>query len=73
MAAKTVQLLTIPQAADRLSCSRGHIYTLIATGELNYVDIAPAGRASKTRIPEGALTAYVEKRMKNARRLHITA
>ena len=63
------QLLTIPEVRARLRCSRGHVYTLIAAGELDSVDIAPKGNASKTRVPEGSLAAYIAERRTNARRL----
>lgn len=72
MAAKTAappRLLRIPQVADVLGCSRGHVYNLIAAGQLDTVDIAPPGNASKTRVPESSVTAYVASRLANAKQL----
>lgn len=66
------QLLTIPDVRDRLRCSRGHVYTLIANGELDTVDIAPKGHASKTRVTEGSLNRYIAERLTNARELKAT-
>jgi excisionase family DNA binding protein len=58
------QLLTIPDAAAALSCCDNHVYRLIAAGELPTVDISqPGSRKPKTRVPETALTAYIEGRM----------
>lgn len=58
--AKRTQLLDIPEAARRLACSRGHIYGLIATGELPVVDIARKGSTrSKTRVFEDDIEAYI--------------
>lgn len=57
----TVQLLSITNAAARLDCSRGHIYSLIASGQLRAVEIKPTGSTrSKTRIREEDLDAFIE-------------
>ena len=56
-------LLTIPMAAAALSCSRRHVYTLIAGGELRPVDIGH-GR-SKTRIRPDDLQAYIERQTRD--------
>jgi excisionase family DNA binding protein len=70
-AAKTTPvLLTIPEAAERLRCSRGHVYTLIADGDLDTVDIAPRGsRKAKTRVTEASVIRFIDDRTQNARRL----
>lgn len=60
------RLLPIPNVAEVLGCSRGHVYTLIAAGLLNTVDIAPPGKASKTRVPESSLNAYIGSLLTNA-------
>lgn len=60
-------LYTIPETARRLGCCRGHVYNLIARGELRVVDIAsPGARKPKTRVPESALAAYVERHARTA-------
>lgn len=51
-------LLTIPETAAQLRCSRAHVYTLVARGLLRPVDIG-LGR-SKTRIRVDDLQAYVD-------------
>jgi excisionase family DNA binding protein len=53
------QLLTIPEAAAALRCSKRHVYDLVARGELRPVDIGN-GR-SKTRIRPDDLAAYVDR------------
>jgi excisionase family DNA binding protein len=55
-----VQLLTIPETAAALSCSRRHVYELIARGEFRPVDIG-RGR-SKTRVRSDDLQEYIERR-----------
>lgn len=63
-------VLTIPEAAARLRCSRGHVYNLIAAGDLDVVDIAPTGSTqSKTRVIEASVSAFLESRIRNARQL----
>ena len=56
-----VQLLTIPEAGERLRCSESHVYRLIAVGKLRAIDVAqPGARKPKTRISEADLAAYIE-------------
>lgn len=64
-----VELLTIPEAAERLKCSRTHVYNLINSGELEYVNNAKR-RAGKTlkRISSTAIEDYVAVRSKRAPR-----
>ena len=52
-------LLTVPETAQALRCSRRHVYTLIAAGDLRPVDIG-RGR-SKTRIRPDDLATYIDK------------
>lgn len=54
-------LLSVTEAARHLSCSRGHVYNLIAAGELRAVNIGTSGR-SKTRIYDSDLIAYITRR-----------
>jgi excisionase family DNA binding protein len=57
--AASERLYSVIQAADLLSCSKPHVYRLIATGELPAIDIAtPGAGMSKTRIRESDLHAY---------------
>lgn len=64
------RLLTIPQTAERLGCSRWHVYDLIADGLLRSVDIAPRGsRRSKTRVREDDLQKLIDSRTRSARQL----
>jgi len=60
-------LLTIPQVAERLGCHRDHVYTLIAAGAVEVVDIAaPGARRPKTRVSETALAAYIRRQTRKA-------
>ncbi|VXB34118.1 helix-turn-helix domain-containing protein [Nocardioides sp. AX2bis] len=62
------ELLTVTDAAARLSCSRGHVYNLVALGQLRAVEIAIAGaKRPKTRIRAEDLTAFVEAHTRTAR------
>lgn len=56
------RLVSIAAAAERLSCSRGHIYHLIAAGELSSVDIHAQGNRSKTRVFDDELDQFIESR-----------
>ncbi|KRB73095.1 hypothetical protein ASE01_20175 [Nocardioides sp. Root190] len=62
-----MKLLSITEAADMLSCSRGHVYNLVAAGEFRVVDIGIAGR-SKTRLPQEDVEAYVLRRLRTVGR-----
>lgn len=61
------RLLTVPQAAEVLGCSRTHIYGLIAAGHLRPVEIAAKGVRSKTRIRQDDLDAFIEARTREVR------
>jgi len=53
-------LLTIPEVAAQLGCSRNHVYQLIGTGELVVVDISlPGSLNTKTRVRTDDLERYV--------------
>jgi len=55
-------LLSVIAVAERLSCSRTHVYRLIAAGELPIIDIATPGSIyAKTRIRESDLAAYLDR------------
>jgi excisionase family DNA binding protein len=55
--AARVDLLTVPQAAERLNCSRAHIYNLVAVGKLKRFDIALKG--SKVRLSADDVDRYI--------------
>jgi excisionase family DNA binding protein len=57
--ARHTQLLSITKAAERLDCSRGHVYGLIAAGRLAAVEIKATGTRSKTRVCEADLEAFI--------------
>jgi excisionase family DNA binding protein len=70
MATATVQLLTIPETAERLRCSDNHVYNLIADGALSTVDIArPGSRKPKTRVPEDVAAAFLAGRTSKPKQL----
>lgn len=53
-------LLTIPQVAAELGCSRPHVYRLIETRQLPCVDISVKGSCrTKVRIPRREYEAYI--------------
>jgi excisionase family DNA binding protein len=63
----TEKLLTLPQTAAMLGCSRMHVYRLIQSGALASVDIAlPEAKRSKTRIPDSELNRYLTERESRA-------
>lgn len=60
-------LLSVTEVARALSCSRGHVYNLIASGELRVVDIGIEGR-SKSRVYPEDLATHVERKTRLAGR-----
>lgn len=68
-AAEGQTLLKIPEAAVRLGVSRATVYRLIEAGELSTVTIKTERskvRAGVTRIPSGAIDAYISRHDKAA-------
>jgi excisionase family DNA binding protein len=58
----TTQLLSMPDAAKRLGCSRSYIYRLIESGQLSSVDIRVAGNTRpKTRVYEHEIEAFIKR------------
>lgn len=56
----TTRLLTVTDAAEQLACSRGHVYSLIATGQLRPVDIKPTSSTrSKTRLLASEVEEFI--------------
>lgn len=62
-----VALYTFPEVAEWLGSSRQHVYDLVNSGELPYVNVATrrAGRTKK-RIREDALEAFMDRRTAKA-------
>lgn len=58
-----MNLISVTEAAKRLSCSRGHVYSLITAGQLRRHNIALKG--SKTRISEEDLERYMRESAKS--------
>ena len=56
------QLLSVAEVAERLSCSRNHVYALIGKGGLPAVDLRATGTKAKTRIRESDLEAWIASR-----------
>jgi excisionase family DNA binding protein len=56
----TADLLTIPAVAERLSCSRPHVYDLLAAGELVRRNISATGR-SKARVTAASVEDYIRR------------
>lgn len=55
------QLRSITKAAEQLDCSRGHVYNLIATGQLRAVEVKTSGSTrSKTRVLQEDLDAFID-------------
>ena len=62
-------LLKVPEAAARLGLSRATVYRLIAAGQLDYVTVRTertVKSAGRTRIPSGAVDAYIARLAKEA-------
>ncbi|SNR32713.1 helix-turn-helix transcriptional regulator [Blastococcus mobilis] len=56
----SLRLLTIPQAAARLGCSRPHVYDLIAAGKLRRYNISAKPGSTKTRVSDEDIDAYIK-------------
>lgn len=57
------KLLDFPEVAEILGCSRPHAYDLAAAGEFGeLVNISAKKGASKTRITEDGVKAFIERR-----------
>lgn len=60
-------LLSPTHVAERLDCSRPHVYGLIAAGRLRAVEIKATGTRSKTRIREEDLEAFIDANTRTAK------
>lgn len=57
------KLLDFPEVAEILGCSRPHAYDLAAAGEFGeLVNISAKPGATKTRITEDGVKAFIERR-----------
>lgn len=65
MPATTTRLLSIAAAAEQLSCSRGHVYNLIALGHFKAVDIRATGKRPKTRVLASEVEAYIARQTRS--------
>lgn len=63
---QALHLLSVTSAAELLDCSRGHIYGLIAAGELAAVDIRARGTRPKTRVLATEIADLVDRRARRA-------
>jgi excisionase family DNA binding protein len=60
-------LLSPTRVAERLDCSRPHVYGLIAAGRLRAVEIKASGTRPKTRIREDDLEAFINANTRTAK------
>ena len=57
------QLLSVPEVAVALGCSRMHVYRLLGFRLLDTVDISlPGPTKTKTRITRSSLERYIDER-----------
>lgn len=57
------RLLSMPDAATRLGCSRTYVYRLIESGQLRSVDISVTGnKRPKTRVYADDIAKFIEAR-----------
>lgn len=52
-----MKLISVPEAATRIGCSRSHIYNLLAAGKLTRYNIALTG--SKVRVSDEDVDRYI--------------
>lgn len=55
------RLLSVTQVAEQLSCSRGHVYGLIAAKAFKTVEIKAKGTRPKTRLLADEVEAFIER------------
>lgn len=66
LAKGAAQLMSITKAAEVLDCSRGHVYNLIAAGQIRAVEIKVSGSRPKTRVRVEDLDAFIESHTRSA-------
>ena len=64
--ARRTQLLSIPEAAAQLACSRAHVYRLISAGSLRSVELKATGARSKTRVRAEDVEAFIAEHTSSA-------
>jgi excisionase family DNA binding protein len=52
-----VNLITVPEAAKRLACSRSHVYDLVAAGKLRRYNVSLKG--TKLRLSDEDVDRYI--------------
>jgi excisionase family DNA binding protein len=52
-----MKLISVKDASEKIGCSRGHVYNLIAAGKLRRYDIALKG--TRTRLSEEDVDRYI--------------
>lgn len=52
-----MKLISVPDAAEMIGCSRSHVYNLIAAGKLRRYDIALIG--SKVRLSDEDVARFI--------------
>lgn len=53
-----MKLISVPQAAARLGCSRSHVYDLVKMGALRRYNISARGK-SKVRLDDEDVDRYI--------------
>ncbi|UUW88428.1 helix-turn-helix domain-containing protein [Pimelobacter simplex] len=61
-----LRVISVQRAAERLDCSRHHVYRLIAAGKLRAVEIKVSGARPKTRVYPEDLDAFIEANTRTA-------
>lgn len=63
-----MKLISVPEAAGRIGCSRSHVYNLIAAGLLTRHNIAadPA-KSSKVRLSDEDIDRYIRESVQPVR------
>ena len=59
------KLISVTEAAERIGCSRGHVYDLITAGKLRRYDIGL--KASKTRVSDEDVERFIASAEKPAK------
>ena len=66
-AKKYLTVISVAEAAKRLSCSPGHVYNLIAAGEIRAVQIStPGAKRPKTRVFPDEVDAFIDRHTSRA-------
>ena len=64
-----MRYLTAEQVAEKMCCSRQHVYNMLASGQLPFVDFSlPGSKKKLRRISENELEKWLSTRTKDRRR-----